>query len=98
MNRKSNHLRTTEEFIGESLEDKVRRVTDSKEPIEEIAPMIYGERKDGVLPETNIRTDKWDVAQQAMTTIADGVREKRKERMNTKPDTATATGSEVNDN
>lgn len=97
MNRRSNHLRTSEEFIGESLEEKIRRATQSKEPIEAIAPMIYTERKDGVAPETNIRTDKWDVAQQAMTTIADGVRQNRKERMNAKPDEAAATGSEVND-
>ena len=93
---KSLHLATTEAFIGESLEDKVRRTTASKEPIEAISPMIYTERKDGVKPEYNIRTDKWDVAQQAMTTISQGVRHKRTERMNAKTDTATATNSEVN--
>ena len=77
-------LKTTEEFIGESIEEKVRRTTETNAPIEAVSPMVYTERKDGVRPDTNIRTDKWDVAQQAMTSIADGVREKRKERMNAK--------------
>lgn len=96
INYNSKHLNTSESFIGESLEDKVRRVTQSNEPVEAISPMIYTERKHGVKPEHNIRTDKWDIAQQAMTTISTGVREKRKERMNAKTDTATATSSEVN--
>ena len=31
---------------GESIEEKVRRVVDNNEPIEDTAPMIYTERKD----------------------------------------------------
>lgn len=64
-------------FIGESIEEKVRKVTADNTNIEAISPMIYTERKDGVLPEYNIRTDKWDIAQQAMDTIAVGTRERR---------------------
>lgn len=67
-------------FIGESIEEKVRKVTADNTNIEAISPIIYTERKDGVLPEYNIRTDKWDIAQQAMNTIAIGTRDKRKER------------------
>ena len=67
-------------FIGDSIEEKVRKVTADNTTIEAISPMIYTERKDGVLPEYNIRTDKWDIAQQAMNTIALGTREKRKEK------------------
>jgi len=67
-------------FIGESIEEKVRRVTADNTTIEAISPMIYTERKDGVQPEYNIRTDKWDIAQHAMDTIARGTREKRKEK------------------
>lgn len=69
-------------FIGQSIEDKVRTATSTKAPIEAISPMIYTERKDGVIPDHNIRTDKWEIAQQAMDTISKGVREKRQERMN----------------
>lgn len=68
-------------FIGESIEEKVRKVTADNTSIEAISPMIYTDRKDGVRPEYNIRTDKWDIAQQAMNTIAIGTREKRKDKM-----------------
>lgn len=68
-------------FIGQSIESKVRAATTSGAPIEAISPMIYSERKEGVRKDCNIRTDKWDIAQQAMTSIADGIREKRKERI-----------------
>ena len=30
------------------------------------APIIYTEKKDGVLPQYDVRTDKWDIAQSAM--------------------------------
>lgn len=67
-------------YIGESIEEKVRKVTADNTTIEAISPMIYTERKDGVRPETDIRTDKWEIAQHAMNTIALGTRQKRKER------------------
>lgn len=70
-----------EQFIGESIEQKIRRTTQGGEPIEAISPMIYTERKEGVRAETNIRTDKWDIAQSAMNQIADGHRKQREERI-----------------
>lgn len=85
-------------FVGNSIEDKVRMTMESGAPVEAISPMLYSERKEGVLPQTNIRTDKWDVAQQAMTTIADGTRQKREERLKNadkpKADSTPATGAE----
>lgn len=74
-------LTTTEKFIGESLEDKVRRVTETNAPIEAVSPMYYNERKDGVQPGTNIRTDKFDIALKAMDSIATGIRQKRNEKI-----------------
>lgn len=59
---------------GESLEEKVRRVVDNNEPIEDTAPMIYTERKDGIQQEYNIRADKWDIAQDAMQQVNDSKR------------------------
>ena len=41
---------------GEYIEEKVRRITENNEPIEDGAPIIYTERKDGVNPAYNIRT------------------------------------------
>ena len=49
--------------------EKVARVVENKEPIEDGAPIIYTERKDGVIPAYNIRTDKWDIALTAMDQV-----------------------------
>lgn len=54
---------------GEYIEKKVRRITENGEPIEDGAPIIYTERKDGVNPAYNIRTDRWDIAQDAMEQV-----------------------------
>ena len=54
---------------GESIETKVRRITENNEPITDGAPIIYTNRDDGVLPAYNIRTDRWDIAQQAMNAV-----------------------------
>jgi hypothetical protein len=59
----------TETVEGETIEEKVARVVENKEPIEDGAPIIYTERKDGVIPAYNIRTDKWDIALTAMDQV-----------------------------
>ena len=55
-----------EPFEGESIEMKVSKLIENNEPITDGAPIIYTEKKDGVLPQYDIRTDKWDIAQSAM--------------------------------
>jgi hypothetical protein len=55
--------------LGESIEAKVKRITENNEPITDGAPTIYTNREDGVLPAYNIRTDRWDIAQQAMDAV-----------------------------
>lgn len=63
-------IKTNYEFqIGESIENKVRRITENNEPITDGAPIIYTNRDDGVLPAYNIRTDRWEIAQQAMDAV-----------------------------
>ena len=54
---------------GESIENKVQRITENNEPITDGAPIIYTNRDDGVLPAYNIRTDRWEVAQAAMEAV-----------------------------
>ena len=54
---------------GESIENKVRRITENNEPITDGAPIIYTNRDDGVLPAYNIRTDRWEIAQAAMEAV-----------------------------
>lgn len=58
-----------EESVGETIEAKVRRVVELNEPITDGAPLIYTEKKDGVMPGYNVRTDKWDIAVDAMGSI-----------------------------
>lgn len=63
-------IETNYEFQdGENIEDKVRRITENNEPITDGAPIIYTNRDDGVLPAYNIRTDRWEIAQQAMDAV-----------------------------
>ena len=51
---------------GETIESKVRRILTNKEPIKDGAPIIYTDRKDGVLPQYDIRTDRFDIAVDTM--------------------------------
>lgn len=62
-------MKAVETFEGEFIEEKIARVVENKEPIEDGAPIIYTERKDGVIPAYNIRTDKWDIALTAMDQV-----------------------------
>lgn len=56
-------------YEAEGLEAKLRKITESKEPIEETAPIIYTDKKNGVMKEYDIRTDRFDVAMEAMGKI-----------------------------
>lgn len=51
---------------GETIEEKVAKLVENNEPITDGAPIIYTEKKDGVLPQYDIRTDRWEIAQSAM--------------------------------
>lgn len=51
---------------GESIEEMIRRCTENNEPIDATAPMIYTEEADGVQPQYDIRTDRWDLALDAI--------------------------------
>lgn len=67
------------EFVeGELIEEKVKRLTEEKSPINDGAPIIFTERKDGVLPAHDIRTDRFEIAQEAMEKNMKAVSAKRK--------------------
>lgn len=68
-----------ESYEGESIETKVQRITLNNEPITDGAPIIYTERKDGVLPGYNIRTDRWEIAIDAMDKVSKTITAKRDE-------------------
>lgn len=64
--RQKETLKGNKTVEGETMEAKVRRIISSKEPISDSSPIIYTERKDGVQPQYNIRTDRWEHAVEAM--------------------------------
>lgn len=81
-------------YEGETIETKVRRITENKEPISDGAPVIYTDRKDGTKPEYNIRTDRWEIALDAMDYVNRSRTAKRmevvkKESSNDEPKQAT---------
>lgn len=72
-------LQINKDMEAESLEKKLRRMKSNKEPIAkgEIA-MVYTDRKDGVRPELDIRTDKWEIASETGKIISMGMNAKWK--------------------
>lgn len=70
-------LKINQAIQGETIEQKVERVTVNKEPIKDGAPLIYTERKDGVQAGYDIRTDRFEVAIEAMDYVAKSVQAKR---------------------
>lgn len=72
-----------EGYEGETIEKKIRRIVNNNEPIKDGAPLIYSERKDGVQPGYDIRTDRWEVAVDAMDKISKTHQAKREERHET---------------
>ena len=62
-------MKSIECFEGEQIEEKVRRIVSNNEPITDGAPIIFTEKKDGVRPEYNVRTDRWDIALDAMNKV-----------------------------
>lgn len=56
-------------YEGESIEQKVSRILNNKEPITDGAPITYTARKDGVNPQYDIRTDRWELAVDAMDNV-----------------------------
>lgn len=55
-------LSRTADREGESIEQMLRRMNENKEPIEASARVFYTERKDGVNPLFDIRTDRAEMA------------------------------------
>ena len=69
---------------GETIEQKMERVITLKEPIKDGAPQIFTERKDGVLPEMDIRTDRFEIAVDAMDIVSKSIEAKRADKLKPK--------------
>ena len=54
---------------GETLIKKIQRIMDENEPLKDGAPLIYTPKQAGVRADCNIRTDKWELAMEAMNRV-----------------------------
>lgn len=59
-------LKVNDSTEGETIEMKVMRIVNNGEPMDDGAETIYTERKDGVIPAYNIKTDRFELAIEAM--------------------------------
>lgn len=71
---------------GETIEQKVMRITENNEPIEDGAPIIFTDRKDGVLPAYDVRTDRFEIAIEGMDYVAKSNFARRKDYLTSRDD------------
>lgn len=92
-------LEGNELLEGEAIETKIARVTQNKEPITDGAPIIYTDRKEGVIAAYDIRTDRFQIAQDAMDNVNKAKIAKRDSYMRiekpSEPDTSKANESKA---
>lgn len=74
-------LKRNETYKGETIEQKIFRITNNKEPIKDGAPQIYTDRSEGVKPEYDIRTDRFEVAIDAMSVVDKTYKAQREQRI-----------------
>lgn len=74
-------LTVNEAYIGETIEQKIERIVTNKEPIKDGAPLIYTERKNGIEPQYDIRTDRWEIAIEAMDKVDKTYQARRQENI-----------------
>lgn len=86
--KNNSSLRVNKSYQGESLEDKLERIIQQKEPIKDGAPLVFTERKMGVLPEYNIRTDRFVIAIDAMNAVQKSTIAKREAAMKANEESA----------
>jgi hypothetical protein len=90
-------LKRDTSYVGESIEDKVNRIVNNGEPISDGAPLIYTERKDGSRAEYDIRTDRFEVAADAMDKVSKSIVAKRDAKAEAKVIDIKKEGGETKD-
>ena len=58
-----------ESYEGQSIEDRCKKLVETGEPIKDTSPLIYTPKEKGVMPQYDVRADKWEIAQDAMDTV-----------------------------
>lgn len=77
---KETSLTVNTSYEGERIEQKIQRIVNNKEPISDGAPLIYTERKEGINPAHDIRTDRFEIAIEAMDKVTASMRAKRENK------------------
>ena len=54
-----------ESYEGQSIEDRCKKLVETGEPIKDTSPIIYTPKEKGVMPQYDVRADKWEIAQNA---------------------------------
>lgn len=73
-------LKVNNQYEGETIEQKIDRIVNNREPITDGAPLTYTNREEGVLPAYDIRTDRFEIAVDAMDKVTKSHQAKREER------------------
>lgn len=58
-----------ESYEGQSIEDRCKKLVETGEPIKDTSPLIYTPKEKGVMPQYDVRADKWEIAQSAMDRV-----------------------------
>lgn len=83
-----------ETYEAESREQMLRRYKEEGISTENVSPLNYTEKKDGVLPGYNIRTDKFEVMREATEKLGQSI--EYIASMNEKEDKATEVANRKN--
>lgn len=74
-------IQINESYEGESIETKVQRIINNKEPIKDGAPIIHMRREEGVLAGCDPRTDRFEIAVEAMGKIERSISAQRQSKI-----------------
>lgn len=80
-------LKVNTSYEGETIEEKISRIINNKEPIKDAADIIYTDRAKGVEPAYDIRTDRWEVAVEATSMIDKTYKAQREKRIKARTET-----------
>lgn len=74
-------IQSAETNLGDTIEAKVRRFMNNKEPLEEgTQELIYTAREDGIMAAYDPRADRWEAAVEAMDKVAQSQMNRRNSR------------------
>lgn len=73
-------IEQNESVEGEPIETKIERILENGEGISDASPIIHQEREEGVGPEYDVRTDRFDLAIEGTDYVTKSILSKREEK------------------